>query len=68
MISFAEQVVEAYCELASYPKDKLRKVNTPCLPESLATDDNLAKTGELSGVAAKLLTNEGVLAWPACQA
>ena len=55
MTSFAEQVVDAYCELASYPKDKLRKVNTLCLPESLATDEDLAKTGELNIVAAKVL-------------
>ena len=55
MTSFAEQVVDAYCELARYPKDKLRKVNTPCLPEALATDEDLAKTGELNSVAAKVL-------------
>ena len=55
MTSFAEQVVDAYCDLARYPKDKLRKVNTPCLPESLATDEDLAKTGELNSVAAKVL-------------
>ena len=55
MTSFAEQVVEAYCELANYPKDKLRKVNTPCLPESLLKNDDLAHTGELSGVAARIL-------------
>ena len=55
MTSFAEQVVDAYCDLARYPKDKLHKVNTPCLPEALATDEDLAKTGELNSVAAKVL-------------
>ena len=55
MTSFVEQVVDAYCELANYPKDKVRKVNTPCLPESLITDEDLAQTSELSGVAARML-------------
>ncbi|CAE7244859.1 RPS6KA5 [Symbiodinium natans] len=55
MSAFAEQVVEAYCELADVPKAKLRNVTTPSLSEALMSDEDLQQPGTLSHVAAKVL-------------
>ncbi|CAE7489935.1 unnamed protein product [Symbiodinium natans] len=55
MSAFAEQVVEAYCELADVPKAKLRNVTTPSLSEALLSDEDLQQPGTLSHVAAKVL-------------
>ena len=55
MSSFAQQVVDACCELADLPKERLKKVATPCLSEALMSDDDIHHEGALSEAAAKAL-------------
>ena len=55
MSSYAKGIVSFYCELTGIPVEKLRKVETPCLPESQMSEEELAHEGALHNHAAKVL-------------
>ena len=55
MRAYASGIVDFFCEMTSVPKEKLRKVPTPCLPESNMTDHELSQEGELHSLAARIL-------------
>ena len=53
MRSYAEQLVEFYCEIAGVSPDKLRRVPSPAIPENQATDSELESEGELHSSASR---------------
>ena len=55
MRSYAKGIVDFYCEVTDTSKSKLRRVSTPCLPESNMTDEEIAHEGDLHASAAKIL-------------
>ena len=55
MRTYVDQVVGTYCELTGISQQSLKKVTTPSFPESSMTDQELSQTGELSGLASKVL-------------
>ena len=55
MRTYVDQVVGTYCELTGITQQSLKKVTTPSFPESSMTDQELSQTGELSGLASKVL-------------
>ena len=55
MRSYAEQLVEFYCESAGVSPDKLRRVPSPAIPENQATDSELESEGELHSSASRVL-------------
>ena len=55
MSSYATGIVGFYCELTGMPVEKLRKVETPCFPESPMSEEELAREGALHNHAAKVL-------------
>jgi hypothetical protein len=55
MKSYAEQVVDAYCEAAGVDKKTFKKVQTPSLAESAMTDEDLQTVGTLDHCAASIL-------------
>lgn len=55
MRTYVDQVVGSYCELTGTKQQSLKKVSTPSYPENTMTDQELSQTGELSGVASRIL-------------
>ena len=55
MGEYVSQVIDAYCELTGLSPDALKKVPTPCLPESAMTDEEAEAQGQLHDSAAKVL-------------
>lgn len=49
--SYAKGTVDMYCEPVGITPESLRKVSTPCLPESLTSDQEIAQEGELHKIA-----------------
>ena len=55
MTDYAKGIVEFFCNLTEVPKEKLRSVPTPCIPEASMCDDELSTPGQLSTSASKIL-------------
>ena len=55
VVEYAGQVVESYCELTGIGPEMLKKVQTPSLPESAMTDEDIAAQGQLHDSASKVL-------------
>ena len=54
MKSYADGVVEAYCQITGFDRSRLKKVATPFLPESYS-DEDLAHARELQKDASRIL-------------
>ena len=55
MSSYAKGIVSFHRELTGTPVEKLRKVETPCLPKSQMSEEELAHEGVLHNHATKVL-------------
>ena len=55
MTAYAKGIVEFFCEVTDVPKEKLRSVTTPCLPEANMCDEELDNEGQLSKFASRIL-------------
>ena len=55
MTAYAKGIVEFFCEVTDVPKEKLRSVTTPCLPEANMCDEELENEGQLSKFASRIL-------------
>ena len=55
MVEYAGQVVDSYCELTGIGIEQLKKVQTPSLPESAMTEEDIATQGQLHESASKVL-------------
>ena len=55
MSLYARGTLSFYCEPTGTPVAKLRRVDTPCLPESQMSEEELAHEGVLRNHAAKVL-------------
>ena len=55
MKAYAKGIVEFFCEMTGTQREKLRKVTTPCLPESNMTNEELSNVGELGSFASRIL-------------
>ena len=47
MRSYAESIVDTYCEITGFDKKRFRNVPTPHIPESSITEEDLTQSGEL---------------------
>ena len=54
MRSYADGVVDAYCQITGYDRSRLKKVATPYLPETYS-DEDLSQAGELQKDASRIL-------------
>ena len=54
MKAYADGVVDAYCQITGFERSRLKKVQTPTLPESYS-DEDLSQTGELQQDASRIL-------------
>ena len=54
MKSYADGVVETYCQITGFDRSRLKKVPTPFLPESY-TDEDLSQAGDLQKDASRIL-------------
>ena len=55
MRSYADSIVETYCELTGFERKRFRSVPTPHIPESSITEEDLSQTGELGKDASRIL-------------
>ena len=55
MRSYADSIVETYCETTGFERKRFRNVPTPRIPESSITVEDLSQTGELSKDASRIL-------------
>ena len=55
MRSYAKGIVDFYCEITDTNPDKLKKVTSPCLPESNMSDEEISQDGEMHAFAARVL-------------
>ena len=55
MTAYAKGIVQFFCEVTDVPKEKLRSVTTPCLPEANMCDEELENEGQLSKFASRIL-------------
>eukprot|EP00435_Cladocopium_sp_Y103_P036459 s2679_g9.t1 len=54
MRSYADGVVDAYCQITGHDRSRLKKVSTPFLPETYS-DEDLSQAGELQKDASRIL-------------
>ena len=47
MRSYAESIVDTYCEITGFDKKRFRNVPIPHIPESSITEEDLTQSGEL---------------------
>lgn len=55
MRSYAESIVDTYCEITGFDKKQFRNVPTPHIPESSLTEEDLTQSGELDKDASRIL-------------
>jgi hypothetical protein len=55
MRSYAESIVDTYCEITGFDKKRFRNVPTPHIPESSFTEEDLTQSGELGTGASHIL-------------
>ena len=55
MRSYAESIVDTYCEITGFDKRRFRSVPTPHIPESSLTEEDLTQSGELDKDASRIL-------------
>ena len=55
MTAYTKGIVEFFCEMTGVSKDKLRRVSTPCIPESNMSAEESGQVGELSTYASRIL-------------
>ena len=55
MRSYADSIVETYCEITGFERKRFRSVPTPHIPESSITEEDLSQTGELGTDASRIL-------------
>ena len=55
MRSYADSIVDTYCELTGFDKSRFRSVPTPHIPGASASEEDLSQTGELGKDASRIL-------------
>ena len=55
MRPYADSIIDTYCELTGFDKNRFRHVPTPHIPESSVTEEDLSQTGELGKDASRIL-------------